>query len=53
MKNPPGPLRLLADHALRERDALVVHARLEAAGPEAREHGVDVGQARPAGRSWR
>ena len=34
------PLGLLADHAVRERDPLVEHARLEAAGPVARQHGV-------------
>ena len=33
-------LRLLADHAVRERDALVEHARLEAAGPVARQDRV-------------
>ena len=50
-EEPARPLRLLADHALRERDPLVVHARLEAAGPEARQHGVDVGQpGAPVGR---
>jgi hypothetical protein len=34
------PLGLLPDHAVRERDALVEHARLEATGPVAREHRV-------------
>ena len=39
------PLRFLANDAVLQRNALVVHARLEAAGPEAGEHRIAIAQA--------
>ena len=47
-EEPAGALRLLADHAVLERDPLVLDAGREAAGPEAREHRVAVLEARAA-----
>src|SRR5207244_2763985 len=41
------PLRLLADHAVLERHALVDVARFEATGAEAGEHSVAIGEPRP------
>ena len=51
-EEPARALGLLADDPVLERDALVEHAGLEAAGPVARQDRIDVGQARRAGRSW-
>ena len=44
-EEPAGALRLLADHAIFEWDALVEMPRLEAAGPKTRQHRVAVRQA--------
>ncbi len=43
---PARSLRLLADHAVLQRDALVHRPGREVARPETGQHGVDVGQSR-------